>query len=87
MSLIGIGGTVFLVLFWRSRLIPRWLSSWGIFTYLSMLCLSLVSFLYVDHPRSMETVFYGLGATFEGVFAFWMLWKGLDAARWRTYGT
>lgn len=83
LSLIGVGGTVFLLLLWRSRLIPRWLSAWGVFTYLSMLCMALLSLLYVEHPRSVETALYGLGAAFEGVFGVRMLWKGVDASRWR----
>jgi hypothetical protein len=85
LALIGVGGSIFFVLFWRSRLIPRWLSTWGVFTYVSMLCLSLVSLVHVDHARSAETVLYGLGAAFEGVFALWMVSKGLDAERWRPY--
>ena len=80
--LIGVGGTTFFVLFWRARLIPRWLAGWGIFTYLSMLGLATVSMLFIDHPRAIETALYGPGALFEGVFALWMLGKGIDKARW-----
>jgi len=84
--LIGVGGTIFLALLWRSRLIPRGLSAWGVFTYLSMLGLAILSILVVDHPRGIETALYGMGATFEGVFALWMLAKGVDVERWRAHG-
>lgn len=86
LCLIGVGGTIFLVLFWRSRLIPRWLALWGAATYASMLCLALVSILSPDHPRSIEAVLYGLGGAFEGVFGLWMLVRGIDVERWGPYG-
>ena len=84
LALVGIGAALFFLLFWRARLIPRWLAGWGVFTYASMLCLSFVSLLYVDHPRSFETALYALGAAFEAVFGAWMVWKGVDAERWYT---
>ena len=82
LALVGVGAALFFLLFWHARLIPRWLAVSGVFTYASMLCLALVSLLYVDHPTSLESMLYTLGAAFEAVFGFWMVWKGVDAERW-----
>jgi hypothetical protein len=82
LTLVGIGAALFFGLFWRARLIPRWLAGWGLFTYASMLFLALVSLLSVDHPTAFETTLYTLGAAFEAVFGIRMVWKGIDAERW-----
>ena len=75
--LIGFGGTIFLYLFYKSFYIPRILSIWGIFTYLSMLTLSLISILFPGYPNSIEFILYGLGTLFELMIGFWLLFKGI----------
>ncbi len=74
---IGLGGTIFCYLFFKSKYIPGILAAWGIFTYLSMLILSLISILFPNHPEIIETIFYSLGGLFEVVFGFWLLFKGV----------
>lgn len=76
--LIGLGGTLFLYLFYKSYYIPRILSVWGMFTYLSMLILSLISILYPERPGSIEFVLYGLGTLFELTIGFWLLFRGIS---------
>jgi hypothetical protein len=76
--LVGLGGTVFCYLFYKSNYIPRILAAWGIFTYLSMLILSLMSILFPNHPEMIETVFYGVGTFFELTIGFWLLIKGVN---------
>jgi hypothetical protein len=76
--LIGIGGTLFLYLFYKSSYIPGILSIWGIFTYLSMLFLSIISILFPEHPDIIEIIVYGLGTLFELTFGVWLLIKGLN---------
>lgn len=83
--LIGIGATVFCYLLFKSKYIPRPLAAWGIFTYLSMLSLGLVSILFPNHPLLLETVLYGVGGSFEFVFGLWLLFKGIDLERWNHY--
>jgi hypothetical protein len=74
---VGLGGIVFCYLFYTSKYVPRILAAWGIFTYLSMLILSLVSILFPNHPVMIETVLYTLGGFFELIFGFWLLFKGV----------
>lgn len=75
---VGLGGAVFCYLFFKSKFVPRLLAAWGVFTYLSMVVLGLVSILFPDHPVMIETVLYSLGGLFEVIFGFWLLVKGID---------
>ena len=79
---IGIGATIFCYLLYKSKYIPRALAAWGIFTYLSMLFLALVSILFPNHPVMLETVLYSVGAFFELTFGLWLLFKGVDSEQW-----
>ena len=76
--LIGIGGTLFLYLFYLSAYVPKILSIWGMFTYLSMLVLSLISILFPEHPNIIEIILYGSGALFELTIGLWLLIRGIN---------
>ena len=76
--LIGIGGTLFLYLFYQSSFVPKTLSVWGMVTYLSMLILSLVNILFPELPGIIAMVLYGVGTLFELTFGFWLLIGGID---------
>ena len=75
---VGLGGAVFCYLFFKSKYVPRPLAAWGLFTYLSMLALALVSILVPNHPDILEYVLYALGGLFELIFALWLLFKGIN---------
>jgi hypothetical protein len=82
---IGLGATVFCYLLFKSKYIPRTLAAWGIFTYLSMLFLGLVSILFPNHPLMLETVLYSAGGLFEFAFGLWLVLKGVDLQQWDNY--
>jgi len=73
---IGVGGTIFCYLFYKSNCVPKLLAGWGIFTYLSMLLLSFISLLSPGFPESYKMIFYMPGGLFELIFGFWLLIKG-----------
>lgn len=73
---IGLGGTIFCYLFWKSRFIPRLLAAWGMVTYLTMLALSLTSLL-TPIDESMKLLFYAPGGLFEILLGIWLLLKGV----------
>ena len=75
---VGVGGTLFCYLFYKSKLIPRLLAAWGVLTYLSMLILAIVSILVPDIPESTKMLFYTPGGLFEIIIGFWLLIKGLN---------
>lgn len=82
---IGLGATGFCVLLLRSSYIPKPLAAWGVFTYLSMLFLALVSILFPNHPLLLVNVLYGVGALFELVLGLWLVFKGVDLQQWDHY--
>ncbi len=74
---IGMGGTIFCYLFFRSSYIPRLLAAWGIVTYLTMLLLSFAS-LITPITESTRMLFYAPGGLFEIIIGFWLLVKGVN---------
>ena len=75
---VGLGGTVFCYLFFKSKYVPGPLAAWGIATYVLMLILSFVNILFPDRPAIIEVVLFSLGALFEMIFGFWLLFKGVN---------
>lgn len=74
---VGVGGTVFCYLFYKSNYVPKILAGWGIFTYLSMLLLAFISLLSSGFPETYKMIFYVPGGLFELIFGFWLLIKGV----------
>jgi hypothetical protein len=79
---IGMGGTVFCYLFFKSKYVPRILAGWGMLTYLSMLILSFVSILSSNFPETIKIALYAPGALFEIIFGLWLLIKGVNVQQW-----
>ena len=75
---IGVGGTLFCYLFFHSKYIPRIVSAWGMFTYLSMLLLAAASILMPDISDEVKMVFYVPGGLFEIIIGLWLLVKGIN---------
>ncbi len=67
------GGTLFYYLLYKSRLIPRALSLWGLLTVFPML-IAIVSYLF---GYVLPIYFYVLYIPFEFVIAVWILVKGI----------
>jgi len=74
---MGLGGTVFCYLFFKSKYIPGILAAWGMLTYLSMLILSFVSIVSPNLPEMIAIVLYTPGALFELIIGLWLGFKGL----------
>lgn len=74
---VGVGGTIFCYLFYKSNYVPKFLAGWGIFTYLSMFLLSFVSLLLPNIPENYKMIFYVPGGLFELIFGSWLLIKGV----------
>jgi hypothetical protein len=75
---VGMGGTLFCYLFYRSRYVPRILAAWGMVTYLSMLLLAITGILQPALPETVKMIFYAPGALFELLFGLWLLIKGVN---------
>lgn len=79
---IGMGGTLFCYLFYRSKYVPRILAVWGMLTYLTMLILSFVS-LISPISETIKIAFYTPGGVFEITFGMWLLIKGINIDQWK----
>ncbi|MBB6096197.1 hypothetical protein HNQ60_005119 [Povalibacter uvarum] len=74
---MAVGGALFFWLFWRSRLIPRWLAGWGVFTYALM---GAVAVLVILFPALKQWVMIAFlpGAVFEAIAGVWLLARGVN---------
>jgi len=70
-----VGALMYYALFYRSRLVPRWLSGWGIAGALLMLTACLLA-LFSDSPVTGYTVLILPILVQELVLAAWLLIKG-----------
>lgn len=74
-----IGGTLYYVVFYRSRLIPRWLSVWGIAgTTLGAFGALLVLFRAIDTMSGPQVALNIPIGVQEIVLAVWLIWKGFN---------
>lgn len=78
-----VGGAMYCLVFYRSRLIPRWLSAWGLVgVTLGMVAAVIVMFRTpITHMPPVQVVLnIPIGAQ-ELVLAVWLLVKGFEAGR------
>lgn len=83
--LMGVGASIFMYLFYISRYVPRWLSVWGLFTYLSMLVLGLIRVAVAGVPEQLALIMFP-GMFFELTFGLWLTFKGVNAGQSRESG-
>ena len=88
----GLGQTVFAIgaamlyyLLWQSRIIPQWLSLWGLVAAPLFVVASL-SLLWTGDPNStMSTLLYAPMAVQEMIMALWLIVKGFNSAALDAY--
>lgn len=74
-----IGGTLYYLVFYRSRLIPRWLSVWGIAgTSFGTVGALLVLFRAIDTMSGPQVALNVPIGVQEIVLAGWLIWKGFN---------
>lgn len=69
----GVGGIVFCRLLYKSNLLPKWLSAWGIAGY-SLLCTGC-ALEFSGYPYGI--ILSAPGGIFELVFGIWLMVKGI----------
>jgi hypothetical protein len=74
----GVGAFLYYLVFYRSRLIPRWLSGWGIAGVVLMLAACMLA-LFSDSPVTGYVPLALPIAVQELVFAVWLLVKGFSS--------
>jgi hypothetical protein len=73
----SVGSFMYSVVFYRSRLVPRWLSAWGMAGALLMATACLLS-LFSDDPVTGYYPLFLPVAVWEMVIAVWLLVKGFS---------
>lgn len=74
----SLGAAMYYVLFYQSRLVPRWLSGWGIAAAIVVTTACLLA-LFSDSPITGYTLLVLPIAVQEIVLAVWLLAKGFSA--------
>ena len=72
-----VGALMYYLVFYRARLVPRWLSGWGIAATLLMMTACLLS-LFSDNPVTGYTFLFMPILVQEMVLAGWLLVKGIS---------
>jgi hypothetical protein len=83
MTTLGIAGLMLCYVFYRAKLVPRWIAGWGLIGYATILggsVLELLGFPLV----SMHTIPGGLWEVFIGV---WLVVKGFNSAAFVSQAT
>ena len=75
----AVGALMYYVVFYRSRLRPRWLSGWGIAGVLLML-VACLSALFTRNPVTSFTILILPIAVQEMVLAIWLIAKGFSSS-------
>jgi hypothetical protein len=74
-----LGATMFSFVLYRSRLVPRWLSAWGLFAVIPYFAGGVLSLPHLLDPRSMITTVLDVPmAVQEMVLAVWLIAKGFN---------
>jgi hypothetical protein len=75
----GLGGLMYYWVFYRSRLIPRWLSAFGLVAVTSLMVSGLMVMFGLVEPLSPPQVVMALPiAVQEMILAIWLIAKGFD---------
>ena len=75
----GLGALMYYGVFYRSRLVPRWLSAWGLVAIASVMVSGVLVMLRLTEPMSTTQVVLALPIFLqEMVLAAWLIAKGFD---------
>jgi hypothetical protein len=86
-TVFAIGAAMLYYLLWQSRLIPQWMSLWGLVASPLFVVASL-SLLWTGDPNStLSTVLYVPMAIQEMVMALWLVFKGFNSEALEKAGT
>ena len=79
-TVFAIGAAMLYYLLWQSKLIPQWMSLWGLVASPLFVVASL-SLLWTGDPNStLSTVLYIPMAIQEMVMALWLVFRGFNSA-------
>ncbi len=75
----GLGALLYYWVFYQSRLVPRWLSAWGLLAIVSVMVSGLLVMLRLTEPMSTTQLVLALPiAVQEMVLAVWLIARGFN---------
>jgi hypothetical protein len=80
MIFLGLGGLPLYYLLYRSKLIPRWLSAWGLIGATLILITGFLGLFGLSPESSTTTLLAAPIAVQEMVFAVWLIVKGFNSS-------
>jgi hypothetical protein len=86
MVMLGIGGLVLYTLLLRSRLVPAWLSLWGLIGAVLILARGLIEMFGVDLSAAVQAILAAPIGLQEMVLAVWLIVRGFRTGRDRPRG-
>jgi hypothetical protein len=75
---LGLGGLALYYILYQSKLIPRWLSGWGLIGATLILLTGLLGFFGLSPESTTTTILAAPIAVQEMVFAVWLIVKGFN---------
>ena len=83
--IFGLGALLYYWVFYESRLVPRWLSAWGLLAIASVMVSGVLVILRLAEPMSTTQVVLALPiAVQEMVLAVWLIARGFNPAAMAT---
>jgi len=76
--IFGIGALIFYTALFRSKLLPRWISIWGVVAIVLMIASAALAMFTVEIPESIFGLLVIPIGVQEMVMAIWMIIKGFD---------
>jgi len=77
----SIGALLYYCVFYRTELVPRWLSGWGVVAVIMTMVSAVLTMFGLMAPFSAEQVVLNIPILFqEIVFAAWLIVKGFDTS-------
>jgi hypothetical protein len=81
----GIGALMYYGVFYRTRMLPRWLSAWGILAIVSLMTSGVLVLLGVAEPMSTTQIVLAFPIFLqEMVLAVWLIAKGFEPSAVRS---
>ena len=76
--IFGFGALIFYIALYQSRLLPRWLSIWGLISAVMMMTSVILAMFEVELPEAIFGLLVVPIAVQEMVMALWLIIKGFD---------
>lgn len=79
-----VSALMFYILLYKSKIVPKWISIWGIIAIPLLLTANLLEFFNGRIPTIMSVIGYSPIVLNEAVLAFWLMIRGFNSQRFNS---